>query len=177
MLVATVAYSVLTTSINDPFYEAVRQAPSALVALAGVMLATPYLRSTDEVSEDGQLSVAMEEAVQASHDNVDRAPPAEIDRQESEIDLPLLPRQIEWIAAAGNYVELHGAAGQTRIHRAPLRSVETVLETKGFVRIHRSTLVRADRIEKIESGHVRLASGKRLRVGPRYRAELSKVAA
>jgi hypothetical protein len=87
-------------------------------------------------------------------------------------ELPLLPRQIDWIRAAGNYVELR-ANGRTIVHRSSISATEQALAGHGFVRIHRSTLVRRDRIARIRPQDVVLHDGTHLRVGNRYRAMLS----
>ena len=85
--------------------------------------------------------------------------------------LPLLPRQIDWVRAAGNYVELRGG-GRTVFHRSPIGSVEQSLAPHGFIRIHRSTLVRRDRIARVRPQDVILRDGTHLKVGNRYRAAL-----
>jgi DNA-binding LytR/AlgR family response regulator len=85
--------------------------------------------------------------------------------------LPLAPAQLDWVAAAGNYVELH-AGGRTLLHRAPLSRVEAQLSRHGFVRVHRSTLVRRDRIARVRPLDVILHDGTSLRTGSRYRAAL-----
>lgn len=87
-------------------------------------------------------------------------------------ELPLLPRQIDWVRAAGNYVELRGC-GRTIVHRAPLSLLERQLASHGFVRIHRSMLVRRDCIARVRPEDVVLADGTHLRVGKRYRAALA----
>lgn len=86
--------------------------------------------------------------------------------------LPLFPRQIEWVRAAGNYVELR-AAGRTIVHRASLSAVEQELAGQGFIRIHRSMLVRRDLIARIRPEDVVLSDGTHLRIGKRYRAALA----
>lgn len=85
--------------------------------------------------------------------------------------LPLLPQQIAWVAAAGNYVELHGA-GRPVLHRAPLSAVAAALAPSGFVRIHRSILVDRRRIARVGRDDVLLDDGTSLKLGKRYRAEL-----
>lgn len=85
--------------------------------------------------------------------------------------LPLAPAQVDWVAAAGNYVELH-SAGRIVLHRAPLSQVEAELARHGFVRVHRSTLVRRDRIARVRPLDVILADGTSLRTGSRYRSAL-----
>lgn len=84
--------------------------------------------------------------------------------------------ELAWIEAAGNYVELH--RGQTPIlHRAALSDMERQLEGAGFVRIHRSRLVRRGAIDQVESRPsgdyvVRLADGRELAGSRRYRRPL-----
>jgi hypothetical protein len=87
-------------------------------------------------------------------------------------EIPLLPRQIDWVRAAGNYVELR-AAERTIVHRSPIGSIERKLADHGFVRIHRSTLVRRDRIARVRTEDVVLHDGTHLKIGKRYRAALA----
>ncbi len=83
---------------------------------------------------------------------------------------------VVWVEAAGNYVELHrGGAGL--LHRASLSEMERRLQTAGFVRIHRSRLVRRQSVAAIESKPtgdftVRLADGRELAGSRRYRHPL-----
>ena len=86
-------------------------------------------------------------------------------------DLPLLPRQIDWVRAAGNYIELR-AGGRTFVHRLSITAAERDLAAHGFVRIHRSTLVRRDRIARVRPQDVVLVDGTHLKVGKRYRASI-----
>jgi hypothetical protein len=86
-------------------------------------------------------------------------------------DLPLLPGQIDWVSAAGNYVELH-VGGRTIVHRASLASVEALLGNAGFVRVHRSLLVRRDAIAKVRTVDLLLHDGTSLKLGNRYRSSL-----
>jgi hypothetical protein len=81
---------------------------------------------------------------------------------------------ILWVEAAGNYVELHRRAGRV-LHRASLAELERRLAGAGFVRIHRSRLVRRAAIASVEtrpSGDfaVRLATGETLAGSRRFRA-------
>ena len=85
---------------------------------------------------------------------------------------PLLPRQIDWVQAAGNYVELR-AGGRTIVHRSSIGAAERDLAEHGFVRIHRSILVRRDRIARVRPQDVVLVDGTQLRIGKRYRGDLA----
>ena len=84
--------------------------------------------------------------------------------------------EVTWVEAAGNYVELHrGTSGL--LHRASLAQMERRLEGAGFVRIHRSRLVRREAIEAVESKPtgdfvVRLRDGRELAGSRRYRRPL-----
>ena len=95
----------------------------------------------------------------------------EVRTGEGSVALPLPPDRIAWVAAAGNYVELHGGERPLLV-RAPLGAVETVLRPHGFVRIHRSTLVNRQRVAKIRSTDLLLDNGRSLKLGTRFRAEL-----
>lgn len=80
---------------------------------------------------------------------------------------------ILWVEAAGNYVELHRRSSPV-LHRAPLSQMERRLAEAGFVRIHRSRLVRRDAIAAVEtkpSGDftVRLVTGEMLAGSRRFR--------
>jgi DNA-binding LytR/AlgR family response regulator len=93
-------------------------------------------------------------------------------RRDGAMDIPLLPHQIDWVRAAGNYVELR-AGGRTIVHRASISAVEQKLASHGFIRIHRSMVVRRDLIARMRRHDVVLADGTHLKVGKRFRAQLS----
>ena len=93
------------------------------------------------------------------------------DRDRAPADLSV-PSEVAWIRAAGNYVELHGA-GRVLLRRASLQAAEASLHARGFIRIHRSTLVRRDRIVRIRPNDVILNDGTSLKLGKRYRAMLA----
>ncbi|NNM77434.1 LytTR family transcriptional regulator [Sphingomonas sp. ID1715] len=88
------------------------------------------------------------------------------------VALPLPPERIAWVAAAGNYVELHGG-DRPLLLRAPLTAVEATLKPHGFVRIHRSTLVNRRRVARVRTADLILDTGHSLKLGPRFRAELT----
>jgi two-component system, LytTR family, response regulator len=61
-------------------------------------------------------------------------------------------RDIAFIRAAGNYTELHLAAGAPLLVLRALSTWETQLAGAPFVRVHRSLLVNLDFIERVERG-------------------------
>jgi two-component system LytT family response regulator len=56
---------------------------------------------------------------------------------------------IEWVEASGNYVALHVADGKTHLVHETMAAMEVRLDSRRFVRIHRSTIVRLDRIKEL----------------------------
>ncbi|MGE0359288.1 MAG: LytR/AlgR family response regulator transcription factor [Vicinamibacterales bacterium] len=86
---------------------------------------------------------------------------------------------IDWVSAAGNYVEVH-AGGSTYLVRATLRLVSDRLPTPPFLRIHRRVLANADRIAFIELASaepgVVLRDGTRLPLSRRCRRRLPTLA-
>jgi len=104
------------------------------------------------------------------------APPGAIEVRDGALRHFVPLAEVAWIEAAGNYVELH--RGQTPIlHRAPLSEMERQLRGAGFLRIHRSRLVRRDAIAQVVSKPsgdyvVRLADGRELAGSRRYRRPL-----
>lgn len=86
--------------------------------------------------------------------------------------IPVPATRIDWVRAAGNYVEL-SIGGRTILHRTTLSAAERELGDHGFVRIHRSILVRRDRIDRFRGADVVLHDGTHLKVGKRYRSALA----
>ncbi|ANB19503.1 AlgR/AgrA/LytR family regulatory protein RpfD [Dokdonella koreensis DS-123] len=93
-------------------------------------------------------------------------------------DFLVAANDIEWLQAAGNYVNL-----RVRGHDYPLRStiagIEARLDPARFARVHRSYIVNLDRIvsiEPLDTGDARLhlADGSTLPCSRRYRADLKE---
>jgi two-component system LytT family response regulator len=85
---------------------------------------------------------------------------------------------IDWIEAAGVYVNLH-VAGKELLYRAALHELAERLDPVRFVRIHRSAIVNIESIlhlEPISHGEfeVVLKNGSRSRVSRSYRAQLER---
>ena len=56
--------------------------------------------------------------------------------------------EIDWLEASGNYVALH-VAGRTHLVHETMAAMEARLNPAHFVRIHRSTIVKVDRIKEL----------------------------
>jgi two-component system LytT family response regulator len=61
----------------------------------------------------------------------------------------VLAGDVDWADAAGNYVRLH-ANGRAHLYRDTMKGVEARLDSRRFVRIHRSAIVNIDRVAQIE---------------------------
>lgn len=62
----------------------------------------------------------------------------------------LRPGEIQWIEADNNHVRVHLADGRRVRVRRRLAELDEALEPRGFVRIHRSTLVRLEAIREVQ---------------------------
>jgi two-component system, LytTR family, response regulator len=58
--------------------------------------------------------------------------------------------EIEWIAAAGDYAELHGG-GRCHLLRETMNSLEQKLDPAHFLRIHRSRIVRVGCVRELRA--------------------------
>lgn len=80
--------------------------------------------------------------------------------------------EIDWIEAVGDYAGLH-VGKKMHLLREPLHLLETRLDRSEFLRIHRSSIVKLDRITRIEplanrDCRLTLSDGTHLRVSRTY---------
>ncbi|HEY9130310.1 MAG TPA: LytTR family DNA-binding domain-containing protein [Dyella sp.] len=85
-------------------------------------------------------------------------------------------REIEWLQASGNYVNLH-VRGRDYPLRATMASIEEKLDPTRFVRVQRSYFINLDylaEIEPLETGDARLTMQGSMKIpcSRRYRAQL-----
>jgi two-component system LytT family response regulator len=85
---------------------------------------------------------------------------------------------IYWIEAEGNYVRVHNGK-KTYLLRETVSSLESQLDPKKFLRIHRSAIVKIDRIQELQPwfhGEYRviLHNGTQLTLSRNYRENLQK---
>jgi len=83
---------------------------------------------------------------------------------------------VTWIEGAGSYVKLH-VGGKAIMHRETLASLEARLDTRRFLRVHRSAIVNLAQVRAVEShlrgdGVVVLHDGTRLKVLAARRGQL-----
>lgn len=86
--------------------------------------------------------------------------------------------EIDWIEAAGNYVRLH-LGEESHLFRETMNGMEGRLDSRRFVRIHRSRIVNTERIKELQpwfNGEyvVILRNGTRLTLSRGYREKLQE---
>jgi two-component system, LytTR family, response regulator len=84
--------------------------------------------------------------------------------------------EIDWIEAEGNYVSVHSGK-KSHLLRETISSLESQLDPRKFVRIHRSSIVKIDRIQELQPwfhGEYRviLHGGTQLTLSRNYRDKL-----
>jgi two-component system LytT family response regulator len=86
--------------------------------------------------------------------------------------------EIDWIEAAGNYVRLH-LGDESHLFRETMNRMESRLDGRRFVRIHRSRIVNTERVKELQpwfNGEhvVVLQNGTRLTLSRGYREKLQE---
>jgi two-component system LytT family response regulator len=84
--------------------------------------------------------------------------------------------EILWLAAAGNYVELH-LVERTVLHRITLNRLEALLDPAVFLRVHRGAIVRREQLARLATTgdgtyRLNLRCGAEVAVSERYLAAL-----
>lgn len=88
---------------------------------------------------------------------------------------------IDWVEAIGDYCGLH-TASKVHLLREPLHALEGRLDPRLFMRVHRSTIVRIDRVAELRAATnrdavARLHDGTVLKVSRTYSEALRKILA
>ena len=87
--------------------------------------------------------------------------------------------EIDWIEAEGDYMKFH-AGGRVHLLRETMGNLESRLDAKRFIRIHRSTIVNIDRVKKLSPSFageyaVILHDGTKLRLSRGYHDRLQEL--
>jgi len=88
-------------------------------------------------------------------------------------------RDIDWIEAADYYATLH-VGGETHLLRQTLAELETSLDSRRFVRVHRRAIVNIDRVREVHplfrgDCQLVLADGTQVRLSRTRRAEFERM--
>jgi two-component system LytT family response regulator len=125
--------------------------------------------------EDGRLQIgALLESIKAQPAHLDRV----IIKADGRISF-LNTREIDWVEADDKYVHLHTRDG-ARMVRQTLSGLETELDPKKFVRIHRSAIVNIERIKELQplfngEHSVLLENGAKLTLSRNYKSKLFRL--
>jgi two-component system LytT family response regulator len=89
----------------------------------------------------------------------------------------LKAEEIDWIEAEGDYMKFH-VAGRVHLMRETMARLESRLDPKRFIRIHRSTIVNIDRLRKLSPSFageyaVILHDGTKLKLSRGYHERIS----
>jgi hypothetical protein len=92
----------------------------------------------------------------------------------------VVPREILWVASAGNYIEYSLADGTQHLIRGTLAAAEGELVRFGIVRVHRTKLANLDRVTSVDlkpSGDFELTfdNGQTLQGSRRYRPSVASL--
>jgi len=79
---------------------------------------------------------------------------------------------ILYVEALGNYMRLYTSGGKYTI-LSTMKDIAAKLSSEDFVRVHRSFIVRLDKIETIEDQFI-IIQGKQISIGKAYKDELNK---
>jgi two-component system LytT family response regulator len=85
-------------------------------------------------------------------------------------------KDIDWIDAAGDYMCIH-VQGETHIMRTTMKELELKLDPAVFQRVHRSTIVNLQRVDKVSSHingefHLTLSCGSSLKMSRSYKEKV-----
>ncbi|QQS42195.1 MAG: response regulator transcription factor [Acidobacteriota bacterium] len=142
-------------------------------------LAAERIRSDSLRSLDERLSGLFRDLEASQHpDSARDAPGRLVIRSAGKVSFVRIS-DIEWIEADGYYVSIR-AAGKSHLMRESLKNLESKLDPTRFLRIHRSTIVNADRIKELHPHfhgeyYVELESGKRFKLSRSYRENAERI--
>ena len=126
------------------------------------------------VSLTGKSPAAIGELVESGEEIVEHADRLAIKDGSSITFVPV--KDIDWIDAAGDYMCVH-VKGVTHIMRTTMKELEAKLDPTIFQRVHRSTIVNLERVEKVSSHingefHLTLNCGSSLKMSRSYKEKV-----
>ncbi|MDP5207470.1 LytTR family DNA-binding domain-containing protein, partial [Alishewanella sp. SMS9] len=88
--------------------------------------------------------------------------------------------EIDWVDAAGDYMCIHTRDGQTHILRRTMKELESELDPRQFVRVHRSAIVNVQTIAKLQmlsngEHQLLLTNGQAVKVSRSYKDRVKQV--
>ncbi|PYP89295.1 MAG: DNA-binding response regulator [Blastocatellia bacterium AA13] len=98
----------------------------------------------DDPGEVGRRTVALLEEIKATTSYLERI----LIKSNTRV-LFIKTSDIDWIEAEGKYVRLHSTK-ESFLHREAIGTLESQLDPKKFIRVHRSAIVNLDRVKELE---------------------------
>ncbi len=126
------------------------------------------------VSLTGKSPAAIGELLDAEDESIEHADRLAVKDGSSITFVPIM--DIDWVDAAGDYMCVH-VAGVTHIMRTTMKQLEAKLDPSIFQRVHRSTIVNLNRVEKVSSHingefHLTLSCGSSLKMSRSYKEKV-----
>jgi len=158
---------------DERFFAAVRRAKTELRGRDAEALALRLARLLQHVEREAAGSTQESKPAGGEHRS-DRI----LLKSSGEIFL-LKADEIDWIEAEGDYMKFH-ASGKTHLLRETMARLESRLDPRRFIRIHRSTIVNIDRVRKLTPAFageyaVVLGDGTKLRLSRGYHERMQAV--
>ena len=128
------------------------------------------------VNLTGKSPAAIGELLESGEELVEHADRLAIKDGSSITFVPV--RDIDWVDAAGDYMCVH-AKGETHIMRTTMKELEARLDSSIFQRVHRSTIVNLERVDKVSSHingefHLTLSCGSSLKMSRSYKDKVKR---
>lgn len=170
--VGAAARVVLSATSLPPWAVIVLLALLAAAAIAGIRIVGTRIAAA-------ALTRASSDALLQPPATMDGAPdassgfPLERFQVETREGTRIIPAaSVEWVEASGNYARLH-LADDSFLCRMSLSQLQNELDSRRFLRVHRSAIVNLDVIDRVEThssgdAAIWLASGARVRLSRRY---------
>jgi two-component system LytT family response regulator len=125
----------------------------------------------------GRPALTLKDALETPSSGTPREPDAVVALKDGTRTIRIAPHSIRWIDAAGDYASIHT---DDRVHlvRTTFGDLERRLDPSRFVRIHRSTIVNASRVQALRplrngESALTLDCGQQLKLSRTYRPRLS----
>lgn len=145
---------------------------------AALAKARRQCEQNDREDNDQQRLLDLLDGLQANGGGAQASPLDRLAVKTSDRILLLKTGEIDWIEAAGVYVNLH-IGRRSYLYRETIGALAVQLDARQFIRIHRSTIVNIDRIRELQPRspgeyYVILQDNSALKLSRGYRSNLQK---
>jgi len=166
---------------HDPATDATRRRRTLGGAATGTLIASAPWRGAKPAAAPGRSATGAEESVlDLSREDGGRASdqprPLRVLVREGRRTRFVPLSEVDWFEADGNYIRVHSGGERYRT-RGTITAIESALDPRQFVRIHRRVVVNMDRVREMSplpggDGLLVLGDGSTLRLSRTYRARV-----